>query len=97
LLLSLGLVTTVAVYTYMMAGLSVFAINYDAKIFHPHAPCPEGLATCVPMDIFINGCIFLGFKYIDILRFVFIFIQACRAPVETEIVQTQINPAFQRE
>ena len=99
LLLSAGLAATTILFTYLMTRLPLQALSTETSFAHPSCPSvadlPDGL--CLPLDIMINGCIYLSFKYIDLLRFLVLCVLECRKSKQIDDQKVRENPAFQSD
>ena len=99
LLLSIGLATTTIIFTYLMACLPLKALSTETSFSHPSCPVEEDTSDkiCLPLDILINGCIYLSFKYIDILRFFVLCVMEYRKSKQIEDQKVRANPGFQSD
>ena len=100
LLLSIALATTTIVFTYLMARLPLKALSTETSFAHPSCPVTEEDTSdrlCLPLDILINGCIYLSFKYIDILRFFVLCVMEYRKSEKIEDQKVRANPGFQSD
>jgi len=100
LLLSIALAATTIVFTYLMARLPLQALSTETSFAHPSCPVTKEDASerlCLPLDILINGCIYLSFKYIDILRFFVLCVIEYRKSEQIEDQKVRANPGFQSD
>ena len=99
LLLSIGLATTTIIFTYLMACLPLKALSTETSFANPTCPVEEdtSVGLCLPLDILINGCIYLSFKYIDIIRFFVLCAMEYRKSKRIEDQKVRANPGFQSD
>ena len=99
LLLSAGLAATTILFTYLMTRLPLQALSTETSFTHPSCPLVGDLTDrlCLPLDILINGCIYLSFKYIDILRFFILCVMEYRKSKQIEDQKVRTNPGFQSD
>ena len=82
-----------------MTRLPLQALSTETSFAHPSCPVADDMVDelCLPLDILINGCIYLFFKYIDILRFIFLCVMEYRKSKQIENQKVQVNPGFQSD
>ena len=80
-----------------MTRLPLQALSTETSFAHPSCPMLVGDPLCLPLDILINGCIYLFFKYLDLLRFLFLCVIEFRKSKQVEEPKVRANPGFQSD
>ena len=80
-----------------MTLLPLDALSTETSFTHPSCPPVPVHHLCLPLDVLINGCIYLFFKYLDMLRFLFLCAIEYRKSKQIVNTKVRVNPGFQND